>query len=102
MDFLFHKISEKEKEKIKKQVDSVLESFSKKLSEIKGDIEENLIERENFEREEDKNLQQVPNTSSNPTGSCKGKPTELSKEIMFDNAPEKNKDFIIAEKKSWT
>ncbi len=83
MDFLFHKISEKEKEEIKKQMDSILKSFSKKLSEIKGDVGENFIERDAFEREED------------------GKQLEMSKEIMFENAPEKNKDFIIAEKKKW-
>ena len=83
MDFLFHKISEKEKEEIKRQVDSILQSFSKKLSEIKKDIGESSIERENFEREED------------------GKPAELSREIMFENAPNKNDNFIIAEKKKW-
>ena len=83
MDFLFHKISEKEKEEIKKQVNSVLGSFSKKLSEIKGDVEESFIEREILEREEN------------------GKQLELSKEIMFDNAPEKNENFIIAERKKW-
>jgi Asp-tRNA(Asn)/Glu-tRNA(Gln) amidotransferase C subunit len=83
MDFLFHKISEKEKKEIKKQVDSILQSFSKKLSEIKKDIGESNVEREEFEREED------------------GKPSELDRDIMFDNASEKNDDFIIAEKKGW-
>ena len=83
MDFLFHKISEKEKKEIKKQVDSILQSFSKKLSEIKKDIGESHVEREEFEREED------------------GESSELDREIMFDNAPEKNDDFIIAEKKKW-
>jgi Asp-tRNA(Asn)/Glu-tRNA(Gln) amidotransferase C subunit len=86
MDFLFHNLSEKEKEEIKKQVDSILSSFSKKLSEIeKGskESEGNFIEREECERTEG------------------GKPAELSKEIMFENAPDKNSDFIIAERKKW-
>ncbi|OGJ16310.1 hypothetical protein A3K74_02130 [Candidatus Pacearchaeota archaeon RBG_13_33_26] len=83
MDFLFHKLSEKDREEIKKQVDSILQSFSKKLSEIKKDIGESNIEREKFERDED------------------GNPSELSREIMFGNAPEKNKDFIIGERKKW-
>ncbi len=83
MDFLWHNLSEKEKEEIKKQVNSTIELFSKKLSEIKGDIEENFIERNVCEREEN------------------GKSAELSKEIMLDNAPEKNENFIIAERKGW-
>jgi Asp-tRNA(Asn)/Glu-tRNA(Gln) amidotransferase C subunit len=83
MDFLWKNLTEKEKEEIKKKVDSNLKSFSKKLSEIKEDIGESDVERKEFEREED------------------DKPLELSRQIMFDNAPEKNKDFIIAEKKKW-
>jgi Asp-tRNA(Asn)/Glu-tRNA(Gln) amidotransferase C subunit len=83
MDFLFHNLSEKDREEIKKQVDSILQSFSKKLSEIKKDIGESNVEREEFEREED------------------GKPSELDRKIMFENAPEKNDDFIIGERKKW-
>ena len=84
MDFLFHKLSEKEKEEIKKQVDSILNSFSAKLSKIDGKVEESFIEREKCERGE---------------GGEKDK--SFSRETMFKNAPEKNKDFIIAEKKKW-
>jgi Asp-tRNA(Asn)/Glu-tRNA(Gln) amidotransferase C subunit len=83
MDFLFHNINEKEKEEIKKQVDTIIESFSKKLSQIKENVKEADIEREECSRNEG------------------GKPAELSREIMFKNAPDKNDDFIIAEKKSW-
>lgn len=83
MDFLFHNISEKEKEEIRKQVDSILKSFSKKLSEIKKDIGESDVERKEFERKED------------------GNPLELDRKIMFENAPEKNNDSIIAEKGKW-
>jgi Asp-tRNA(Asn)/Glu-tRNA(Gln) amidotransferase C subunit len=83
MDFLFHKIDESEREEIRKQVNSIIESFSKKLSQIKENIKEADIERQECTREEG------------------GKPAEISREIMFKNAPDKNEDFIIAEKKSW-
>jgi len=83
MDFLFRKLSDKDKEEIKKQVDSILDSFSKKLSSLKEKVDESFIERENFERTE-----------------C-GKVEEISREIMFENAPDKNKDFIIGERGKW-
>jgi Asp-tRNA(Asn)/Glu-tRNA(Gln) amidotransferase C subunit len=83
MDFLWHNISEKEKEEIKKQVDSILNSFSKKLATLKEDAGEQFIERKKCVREEG------------------GTPAELSRKIMFENAPDKNDDFIIGEKKSW-
>jgi Asp-tRNA(Asn)/Glu-tRNA(Gln) amidotransferase C subunit len=83
MDFLFRKLSDKDREDVKKQVDSILDSFSKKLSSLKEKVDENFIEREDFERAEG------------------GKAEELSREIMFENAPDKNKDFIIGEKGKW-
>jgi Asp-tRNA(Asn)/Glu-tRNA(Gln) amidotransferase C subunit len=83
MDFLFHEIEEKEKEEIRQQVNSIIESFSKKLSEIKEDVKEADIERQECTREEG------------------GKSAEISREVMFKNAPDKNEDFIIAERKKW-
>jgi len=83
MDFLFHNISEKEREEIKKQVDSILHSFSEKLSKINKNVEESSVEREEFERAES------------------GKPLELNRKIMFENAPEKNDNFIIGERGKW-
>lgn len=84
MDFLWRQMSDKEKEDAKKQVDSIIDSFSKKLSTLKNKIEvDNPIERENFERSEG------------------GDKCDISKNIMFENAPESNKDFIIGEKKKW-
>jgi len=84
MDFLFHNLSEKEREEIRKQVDSILNSFSAKLSKIDGKVEDNFIEKEEYERKEGEEIDK-----------------SFSREIMFNNAPEKNKDFIIAEKKKW-
>ena len=84
MDFLWRQMSDKEKEDAKKQVNSVIDSFSKKLSQLKEKTEvDNAILREHFERSES------------------GEKLEISKKIMFENAPESNKDFIIAEKKKW-
>jgi Asp-tRNA(Asn)/Glu-tRNA(Gln) amidotransferase C subunit len=84
MDFLFHNLSEKEREEIRKQVKDILNSFSAKLSEIKENVKDNSIEMEKFERHE--GFQ---------------KDESFSREIMFKNAPDKKNDFIIGEKKSW-
>ena len=83
VDFLFHKVSEKEKEEIKKQAKGIMDDFSKKLSKVKG-VNEALIERGDWEREE-----------------TDGVSLELDREIMFENAPNKNKDFIMGEKGGW-
>lgn len=91
MDFLFHKVSENEKEEIRKQAKDIMSKFSEKLSKIDKKISEPLIERDDFEREEKQ-------------------PKEFDsdfRERIFENAPNtlkgtsKNKDFIIAEKKRW-
>jgi hypothetical protein len=85
MDFLWHKVSEKEKQEIQEQAKQIMNSFSSKLSKIKDNLEDSFVERDFGEREENE-----------------GKNDEnFSREIMFNNAKEKNKDFIIAEKKTW-
>jgi Asp-tRNA(Asn)/Glu-tRNA(Gln) amidotransferase C subunit len=83
-DFLWHRVSEKEKEEIKKQAKSIMDSFSKKLSKIDRKMDEPLIEREQGERDEGEE-----------------KCLELDRKTMFANAPKKNKDFIVSEKKKW-
>lgn len=84
MDFLWHKVSKKEKEDIQKEAKFVMDGFSKKLSKI-GKVPEFVIERGEGDREERE-------------GSCD---ENFSREIMFKNANEKNKNFIISEKKKW-
>ncbi len=84
-DFLFHQVSEKEKEEIKKQAKEIMDGFSKKISKIDKKIPESLIERKDFERNEKEGTQ----------------PNEDFRKRMLENAPEKNQDFIIAEKKKW-
>ncbi len=84
-DFLFHKVSEKEKESIKKQAKEIMDKFSEKLGRIEKKTGDSFVERENFEREE------------GAGESCDGD----FRKRMFENAPNKNEDFILGEKKSW-
>ena len=85
MDFLFHKVSEKEKAEIKEQAKEIMDKFSKKISKVDKKIPEPLIEREEFEREE-----------------REGKESNSDfRKRMFENAPQKNKDFILTERKKW-
>ncbi len=85
MDFLWHKVSEKEKQEIQAQAKQIMDNFSEKLSKIKDSLEDSSVEAEFGERVEEE-----------------GKSNEnFSKELMFKNAPNKDRDFIIAEKKSW-
>ena len=87
MDFLFHKVSEREKETIKKQAKSVIDSFSKKLSRVSKKVPESLVERDKEERDEREGKEEIDEN--------------FSREIMFENAPQKNNDFILSEKKKW-
>lgn len=84
-NFLFHKVSEKEKKEIKQQAKNIIEDFSKQLSKLNKNVKEPTIERKIQERKE-----------KNPRESD----IEFRKK-MFANAPNKNENFIIAEKKQW-
>lgn len=83
MDFLWHKVSEKEKADITKQAKDIMDDFSKKLSKV-GELKESFIERQECERDENS-----------------GNEAEIDKKIMMSNAPKSNDNFIIAEKKKW-
>ncbi|MBT3404938.1 hypothetical protein HN832_01090 [archaeon] len=96
-EFLWHKVSEKEKEEISKKAKLIMDNFSKKLDFVKESMSENFIEGallsvplvaechgKIFEREE---------------GNCEG--LDINRKVMFENAPQKNDSFIIAEKKKW-
>ena len=67
-----------------------MDDFSMKLSKVEGEMKEPLIERDEGERVEN-------------MGVC----SDIDREIMFENAPNKNNtskgtsDFIVGEKKSW-
>jgi Asp-tRNA(Asn)/Glu-tRNA(Gln) amidotransferase C subunit len=83
MDFLWHKVSEKEKEDIKKQAKKIMDDFSEKLAELDKQMKEPEIVREESEREEGREK------------------LNIDRKTMFDNAPDKDDDFIIAEKGEW-
>jgi len=85
MDFLWHEVSEKEKQEIKEQAKSIMDNFSRKLSKVSKKMQESLVEREKSEREERE----------------AGEGDSDFRKTIFENAPNKNKDFIIAEKKQW-
>lgn len=84
-DFLWHRVSNEEIEEIKIQAKKIMDNFSKKLESIKiGEIED-VESKLKCEREE-KN----------------GKECDKKfRDFMFENAPDKNEDFILAERAKW-
>jgi len=76
-------MNEKEIEQIKIETKKLLDKFSKVLEKVKS-------EESNVEREEDRRKE----------GEGKMGDEEFRK-IMFENAPQKNEEFILAEKKKW-
>lgn len=96
-DFLFHNVSESERDQIKKQAKAIMDGFSEKLSTLKEKIPEPIIERDEFEREEKELL-----ATSSVNSQSKGKnPSEDFKKRFFENASNKNENFILTEKKKW-
>lgn len=75
--------SEKVK-KLEEETKKLLDKFSKALDSVKSEKESN-VERENDRRIEKEGK------------SC----DETFRKIMLENAPAKDKDFIMGEKKSW-
>jgi len=72
-------------EKIKADAKKIIDSFSEKLSHVKVLDKEPIIERKDFERKE---------------GDGENCDNDFKK-IMFENAPNKDGDFIVGEKKKW-
>ena len=83
-NFTFHEVSEQEKEQIRKNAKSIMDSFATKLDKVKLSDREPFIERKYCERKEG------------------GESCFLDKKVMFENAPNKNENFITAEKGAWT
>lgn len=88
-DFLFHKVSEKEKEEIKKEALKIVHSFSKKLEGINNLPKETIVEGKEYYREEILDKEKSESEKK-----------EFKKKIL-DNANKKDKDFILSEKKKW-
>jgi hypothetical protein len=77
-------MEQNEIEKIKEETKKLLDKFSSALSRVKAEKESN-VERESDRREEKE-----------------GKEGDKDfRMIMLENAPNKDEDFIFAEKKSW-
>lgn len=88
-----NKISEKEKEAIRKKAETILNDFSKQLEKIpESKLEEPQIKRKFWQREE-----KAENKSNSKKETCQ----EIDKKTMFANAPHSEDDFIIAEKGGW-
>jgi len=84
-NFLFHEVSNKEREKIKKQAKQLMDDFAKSLDNISDSrLKEPLTERPLGEREE-------------RGEGC----LPMSRDIMFGNAPDEDGEFIVAEKGGW-
>jgi len=81
-EFTWHEVKEEEKKEIEKKAKIIMDSFSKKIEKID-------ISKKNKEEETDSRRKNYENSA------------KINREIMFSNAREKNKDFIIAEKKKW-
>lgn len=82
-NYLFHKLSEEEREKIKKQAKEIMENFAHAIKDF-PEMEVNLLQREEQIRQEE-------NTECD----------DVFKKIFFKNAPSSEKNFIVAEKKRW-
>lgn len=82
-EFTHKKVTEKEKEEIKKNSKELLEEFSKKLSKIKK--EETHFNKENGKREEGSPWKTEPEF----------------KDLTLLNAPFVEDDFLVAEKGGW-
>jgi len=82
MDFLWHKVSEKEKEEIKKQAKEIIDNFSKHIGKI--ELGESKVLRKDQTRKE-----------------TKASSEKDFRNRFFDNAPNKEGDLIKAEKGHW-
>jgi len=84
MDFLWHRVSEKEKEEIKKQAREIMDSFEKELKRVESEKIELGVKRKNQLRDEIR-------TENDPD----------FRKRFFDNAQNKDADFIKAERGKW-
>jgi Asp-tRNA(Asn)/Glu-tRNA(Gln) amidotransferase C subunit len=83
--FLWHKLSDKEKENIKRQAKNILDEFALKLEKLNLGEKESHFELGNGMREE----------------SLPWSTDEEFRKIMFANAPFTKDDAIVAEKGAW-
>ncbi len=84
-NFLWHRVDEKEKEKIKAGAKKIMDDFGQALEKVDSGGDFVFVERDDFIRDEGNALKTDPEF----------------KKVMFENAPKKNKHSILAEKGGW-
>jgi predicted Asp-tRNA(Asn)/Glu-tRNA(Gln) amidotransferase subunit C len=77
-------MEEKERQEVAEEAKKLLEKFSRSLEKVKSDEEFNVV------RDSDRRTEKEGKECN-----------EDFRKIMLENAPTKNEDFIIAEKKTW-
>ena len=85
MSFLHKKLDEEDRKQIKEDVKKIVESFGDVLKSLENLPEEGFIQRASSFREEKKEFFKDLNF----------------RERVFENSKNKNKNFLIAEKKKW-
>ena len=86
-NFLWHHVSEEEAENIKKEAKSIMDSFAKAIASVEQEIKEvGFVEREQQTREESKE---------------KALQDKNFRDVFFENAPDKETDYIKAERGKW-
>ena len=92
-------------EGVEKQAKEILDKFAKALEKVKTSQKDFYVDREEFEREEKvSSTLDVGKSSKDDSGHDveeKGDKCIDFKEDLLKNAPNKDKDFVIAEKGSW-
>jgi Asp-tRNA(Asn)/Glu-tRNA(Gln) amidotransferase C subunit len=85
-NFLWHHVSEHEAEEIKKEAKKIIDSFGKAIASAEEIKEIPFVERKEQSRDE---LQK------------RALPDKKFRDIMFENAPEKEQDYLKAERGKW-
>lgn len=87
MDYLWHQVSEEEKQKIKKEAKQIMDSFAKALERVekKETKSKGLVKRQSQTRKETKTQ----------------KSASAFKKLFFENAPQKEGNLVKAEKGGW-
>ena len=78
-------LDDKKREQVRKQAKAIMDKFAKSLDSIKEKVSDSFVERDQDRRQEGEE-----------------KVTDFHfRKIMFENAPSKNGDSILGEKKKW-
>jgi len=84
--FIWHKVSNKEKEQIKRQAKSIMDNFARALDKVKLPKEIAVVERQQDIRQEREGE------------ACTDKDF---RKLIFKNAPKKQGNHFVAEKGGW-